>query len=69
MFRRYVKERQSGQSDHHKLGMLYSSGAFVTAISVDVGSGFSSNYHAFANEVTFATNEGATKVTLKSQAL
>lgn len=38
----------------------YSASAYVSAISVGVGSGFSSNYHAFADDVTFATKNGTT---------
>jgi hypothetical protein len=38
----------------------YSSSAYVSGISVGVGSGFSSNYHAFADDITFATTNGTT---------
>lgn len=38
----------------------YSANAYVSAISVGVGSGFSSNYHAFADDVVFATRAGST---------
>lgn len=39
---------------------LYSANAYVSAISVGVGSGFSSDYHAFADNITFSTTGGST---------
>lgn len=38
----------------------YSANAYVSAISVGVGSSASSNYHAFADDVTFSTTGGTT---------
>lgn len=38
----------------------YSNGAYVSGISVGVGSGFSSNYHAFADNVTIGRLSGNT---------
>lgn len=39
---------------------LYAPGTYIAAISVGVGGGASSNYHAFADNVTLAFTEGST---------
>ena len=45
----------------------YSSAAYVSAISVGVGSGFSKNYHAFADNVTLGTLNGSTTYNFETQ--
>lgn len=46
----------------------YSTGAYVSAISVGVGSGFSSNYHSFADDVVLGTLETTTTYNFETAA-